>query len=188
MPDRREGRVFRDDRNSGPEPDPDRSAHGTAAPWPALIGFVGLSMLLGAADAAAVPQASMAWLLSLSHPPGLLSDRMLAPGTVTAIWAVLSLSSGCAAWLAWREPAHRRALLLWGWHLLAFAAWMQCLLTLHQTGAALFAVLALALLAGLTAREFGRLRRLAGVLLLPTLAWTCYAACATAGVWWLNRS
>jgi tryptophan-rich sensory protein len=184
---RSEDRAFRDDQNSGPGPDPDRSAHGTAAPWPALVGFVGLALLIGAADAAAIPQASQSWLLSLAHPPGLPPDRLIAPRLIAAAWTVLSLPSGIGAWLAWRRPGHRAALLLWGWHLLAFAAWMQCLLSLRQPGPALLLALALALLAGLTVAAFARLRPAAGWLLLPTLAGTCYAAAVTAGLWWLNR-
>ncbi len=182
-----EDRAFRDDQNSGPGPDPDRSAHGTAAPWPALVGFVGLSLLIGAADAAAIPPASIGWLLSLPHPSWLPPDRLIPPSVVSATWAALSLPSGIGAWLAWRQPGHRGALLLWGWHLLAFVGWMQCLLTLRQPGLALIAALLLALLAGLTAAAFARLRRAAGVLLLPTLASACYVACVTAGIWWLNR-
>ena len=178
----REGRVFQDDHASGPDPDPDRSSHGTSTGWPALIGFVGLSLLLAAAEAAAVPPAAREWLLSLIQPPAPAPAGLIAPS-----WAVLSVPSGIGAWLAWREPGHRQALLLWGWHLLACAAWMQCLLSLQWPGGALVAALALALLAGLTVRAFGRLSRAAGLLLVPTLAWTCYAAFVTVGFWWLNR-
>jgi len=103
------------------------------------------------------------------------------------VWAALSLPSGYGAWLAWRQPEHRRALLLWGWHLLACAAWMQCFLSLRLPALALPAALVLVLLAAATATGFGSLRHAAGLLLLPTLAWTCYAAYVTAGVWWLNR-
>ena len=102
------------------------------------------------------------------------------------MWAALSLPSGYGAWLAWRQPEHRRALLLWGWHLLAGAAWMQFLLGLRLPGLALTASLVLALLAAATAAAFARVRRSAGLLMLPTLAWTCYAAYVTVGVWWLN--
>src|SRR5258708_31470677 len=105
-----------------------------------------------------------------------MAVRLITPTLVTAVWAALSLPSGVGAWLAWGQPGHRRALLLWGWHLLAFAVWMQCLLTLRQPGPALLAAVALALLAGLTAAAFARLRRGAGLLMFPTLGWTCYAA------------
>lgn len=112
----------------------------------------------------------------------------MLPATVFApSWAVLSLPGGVGAWLAWQHPGHRRALLLWGWMLAASAAWMLCLLTLQAPAAALAAAAALVMLAGLTLRAFARLRRAAGLLLLPTLAWTCYAAYVTAGFWWLNR-
>jgi benzodiazapine receptor len=147
-----------------------------------LVGFVGLSLLLGLADAAAIPSVAESWVLSMAHPPGMLPTRLIAP-----TWAVLSLPSGIGAWLVWRQPAHRRALLLWGWHLLASAVWMQCLLSLHLPGPALLAALVLAVLTCLTAAAFARLRHTAGLLLLPTLAWTCYVAYVTAGIWWLNR-
>ena len=139
-------------------------------------------MLLGAATAAALPAAAQGWLLSLARPPGVLPAGWIAP-----VWAALSLPSGVAAWLAWRRPGHRRALLLWGWHLLVHAAWVLCLLALWMPGLALPLALAQGLLAGATARAFARLRRAAGPLLLPTLAWTCYALYVTAGLWWLNR-
>jgi tryptophan-rich sensory protein len=138
------------------------------------VGFVGLSLLLAAANAAAIPAASQAWFLSLAHPPAAPPAWLIVPA-----WAALSLPSGLAAWLAWRRPDHRRALLLWGWHLLACAAWMQLLLGLRAP--------ALTALAGLAAASLARVRRVAGLLLLPTLAWTCYATYVTAGVWWLNR-
>jgi translocator protein len=121
-------------------------------------------------------------MLSLPHPPG-----MLPPGLIAPAWAVLSVPSGVAAWLAWRQPGNRGALLLWGWHLLACGIWMQGLYSLHLPGPALLAALALLGLVCLTARAFARLRPAAGLLLLPTLAWTCYASYVTAGFWWLNR-
>ncbi len=144
-------------------------------------------MLLAAANAAAIPAASESWFLSLAHPPGTLPDRFVVPTCVVTSWAVLSLPSGLAAWLAWRRPGHRPALLLWGWHLLACAAWMQCLFGFRLPGPALPVALVLLGLAALTAAAFAHVRRAAFVLLLPTLAWTCYAAYVTAGLWWLNQ-
>jgi tryptophan-rich sensory protein len=181
-----EGRVFRETPGSGPERDPERSSNGTALPWPALVGFVGLSLLLAAANAAAIPAASESWFLSLAHPPGAPPERFSLPALVVVSWAALSVPSGLAAWLAWRRPRHRRALLLWGWHLLACAAWMQCLLGFRLPGPAAALGLALVALAALAAAALSRVQRAAGLLLLPTLAWTCYAAYVTAGLWWLN--
>jgi len=125
--------------------------------------------------------------LSLAHPPGTPSARFSVPALVIVSWAVLSLPSGLAAWLAWRQPRHRRALLLWGWHLLACAAWMQCLLGFRLPALAAPLGLILAVLAALAAAGLGRVQRAAGVLMLPTLAWTCYALYIGVGLWWLNR-
>jgi tryptophan-rich sensory protein len=139
-------------------------------------------LLLAAANAAAIPSAARGWLLSLAHLPGTPTA-----GLILGAWAVLSLPSGLAAWLAWRRPGHRQALLLWGWHLLACAIWTESLLALRLPVVALAAVLALLTLGGATAAAFARLRPAAGLLLLPTLAWTCFALYTTAGLWWLNR-
>jgi tryptophan-rich sensory protein len=144
-------------------------------------------LLLAAANAAAIPATTESWFLSLAHPPGTLADRISVPTLVVISWALLSLPSGLAAWLAWRRPRHRRALLLWGWHLLAAAAWMQALLGFRLPGLAAPLGLALLVLAALSAAAFGRLQRAAGLLMLPTLAFTCYAAYVTAGLWWLNQ-
>jgi tryptophan-rich sensory protein len=146
------------------------------------VGFVGLSLLLAAANAAAIPRASHGWLLSLARPPG--GPTVLL---IVQAWTFLSIPSGLGAWLAWRRPGHRPALLLWGWHLLASAVWTQCLLGLRLPGVALPAALALVALSGASAGAFVRLRPVAGALLLPTLAWSCYALYITAGLWWLNR-
>jgi len=178
----REDGAFRDYPGSGPEHDPEPFPNGTATPWPALVGFIGLALLLAAANAAAISSASRGWFLSLARPPG-------APtaGMVLAAWAVLSPPSGIAAWLAWRQPGNRRALLLWGWHLLGCAVWMQCFLGLRLPGVGLLAALALLAVTNATVVSFAHLRRLACLMLLPALCWTCYALYITAGVWWLNR-
>ncbi len=174
--------AFRDHPERGPEPEPEPYSDGAATPWPALVGFIGLALLLVAANAAAIPAASHGWYLSLPRPPG-------APtaGLIVAAFAILSPPSGLAAWLVWRGPANRRALLLWGWHLFACAAWMQCLLGLRLPGTALVAAAALLAVTIGTTIAFSHVRRLAGLLLLPSLCWTCYAAYITAGIWWLYR-
>lgn len=171
----REGRVFLKSEN------PERGPSGASAHWPALVGFIGLCLLVGAADAAVTQSATRAWYLSLAAPPGTPPTWLFAP-----VWTVLYVLMGTAAWLVWRRPGHRRPLLLWGWQLLANAAWNPVFFGLHATGPALALILALVVLVGLTTAAFARRRRAAGVLLFPYLLWTCYAAYLNAGFWWLN--
>lgn len=100
---------------------------------------------------------------------------------------------GVAAWLVWRATpvgmvAHGQAALrLWGWQLLANALWSPVFFALHSTAAALVVILTMLGLIVLTLLAFLRVHVLAGVLLLPYLAWVCYASYLNAGFWWLNR-
>lgn len=100
---------------------------------------------------------------------------------------------GVAAWLVWRGThggalvRGRLALRLWGWQLLANALWSPVFFALHSTAAALVIILAMLGLIALTLRAFLRLQPWAGALLVPYLAWVCYASYLNAGFWWLNR-
>lgn len=161
--------------------EPDRGSSGSSAPWPALVGFVGLTLLVGAVDAALTIPAVHTWYLSLARPLGTPPNWLFGP-----VWTVLYVLIGIAAWLAWRRPWHRRALLLWGWQLLANALWAPLFFGLHLVGVALADVVVLLLLAALTTLAFDRLSHSAAVLMLPYLVWTCYATYLNAGFWWLN--
>jgi benzodiazapine receptor len=154
----------------------------------ALVGFVGLALLVGAADGTATAAATRAWYLSLTPPPGAPPLLLFRP-----VWTLLYLSMGTAAWLVWRHlgpsPAgggKRAALRLWGWQLLLNAAWTPAFFGLHSPGVALLVVLPLLGLIGLTIRAFGRIHRPAALLLLPYALWMCYAGYLNAGFFWLN--
>lgn len=145
------------------------------------MGFVGLTLLVGAVDAAVTEPSVRTWYLSLARPPGTPPNWVFGP-----VWAVLYVMMAVAAWLVWRRAEDRRALRLWGWQLLANALWSPIFFGLHQTGVALAEMVALVLLIGLTIAAFARHSRPAALLMLPYLLWTCYAAYLNAGFWWLN--
>jgi benzodiazapine receptor len=126
--------------------------------------------------------AARTWYLSLIRPIGTPPGWVFGP-----VWAALYVMIAVAAWLVWRERGHRRALLLWGWQLLFNALWTPIFFALHLPGLALLDVLILVMLACLTAAAFRPISRPAFLLMLPYIAWTCYAAYLNAGFWWLNR-
>lgn len=121
------------------------------------------------------------WYASLARPPGTPPDWVFAP-----VWTTLYTLIGVAGWLAWRRAGHRRAMLLWGWQLLAAAFWTPAFFGLHSPPLGMAVILAMLVLIGLTVRAFARLRPAAAWLMLPYLLWTCYAAYLDAGFWWLN--
>jgi len=147
----------------------------------ALVGFVGLCLLVGAADTAFVRDGGLAWYLSLTAPPGTPPTWLFAPA-----WMALYLAIGTAAWLVWRRVGAGAALRLWGWQIAANAFWTPAFFGLHQFALALGVNLVLLALVALTTRAFARLVPAAGWLMLPCLGWTAYAAYLTAGFWWLN--
>jgi tryptophan-rich sensory protein len=169
------GRVFQETRG------PERGSFGSSAAWPALLRFIGLGLLAGAADAAATAPALHGWYLSLARPAA-TPPAWLLP----LVWTALAVPVGTAAWLAWRHPGHRRALRLWGWQLLLSALWPPSFFLLHVQALALALIAGLLVLITLTWLAFARVSAMAGLLLFPSLLWTCYAAYLNAGFWLLN--
>lgn len=110
-------------------------------------------------------------------------------GVFGPVWSLLYLLMGVAAWLVWRERPSQRvdgALGLYIVQLAANALWSWLFFAWHQGALAFADVLLLwALIAG-TATAFWRIHRLAGVLLLPYLAWVSFASALTWSVWQRN--
>jgi tryptophan-rich sensory protein len=145
----------------------------------ALVGFVGLGLLVAAADASVRLSGASTWYLSLAAPPGTPPIALVQPASLG-----LHLMLGIAAWLIWRRsspPVMRAALKWWGWLLLFDAAWSPTFFGLHRPGLALAVIVPLLVLIGITARGFGRIDRVAAVLMLPYALWMCYAGYLVAG-------
>ena len=105
------------------------------------------------------------------------------------VWSVLYLLMGFAAWLVWRQrPAERvdGALGLYLVQLVANALWSWLFFGWRQGGLAFGEVLLLWLLIAITTGAFWRIQRLAGVLLMPYLAWVGFASALTWATWQRN--
>ena len=155
-------------------------------------------MLVGAADAVVTATGVRTWYLSLAQPPGTPPNWLFGP-----VWTVLYVTIAVAAWLVWRGGLRRDglwsgvawrgvardtrpALRLWGWQLLFNAAWTPAFFGLHSPPLAMAVILALLALVVATVRAFAPVNRNAARLMLPYLAWNCYAAYLTAGFLYLN--
>jgi translocator protein len=104
-------------------------------------------------------------------------------------WSVLFTLMAFAAWLAGRGPAgpgRTRALVLFVVQLALNAAWSWLFFAWHHGGLAFYEVLVFwaAILATLVA--FWHQRPLAGVLLLPYIAWVTFAAALNFTLWRMN--
>jgi translocator protein len=159
------------------------SSSAPVSPRLALLGFVGLCLLVGAASAGLTATGLRTWYLTLTAPPLTPPSWLFGP-----VWAVLYVLIGLAGWLVWRRAGGTRPVRLWGWQLLANALWTPAFFGLHQPDLGLLVIVAMLVLTALTIHAFARVSRLAAWLMAPYLAWICFAAYLDAGFWWLNQA
>jgi benzodiazapine receptor len=148
-----------------------------------LLGWLVLTAAAAALGAVATSQAP-SFYLALDRPAW-----APPPGVFGPVWSLLYLLMGVAAWLVWRErfePGRGRALALYVVQLLANALWSWLFFRWHHGAAAFGEILVLWGLIALTLHAFWRIRRVAGVLLLPYLAWVSFATALTWSTWQRN--
>ena len=151
------------------------------SPVLALVGFVGLCLLVSAADGAIIAGSARGWYLSLTRPIGTPPTWLFG-----LTWAGVHLMIGVAGWLVWRRSTATRPLRLWGWQLAANAVWAPAFFAMHSPLLAIVVNLVLLGLIASTAHAFTGVRRSAAWLLGPYFAWTGYVTYLTIGFWWLN--
>jgi benzodiazapine receptor len=153
------------------------------SPVLALVGFVGLCLLVGMVGGSMTAHAIHHWYLTLLRPPGTPPSWVFAP-----IWTVLYVMLGVSGWLVWRRAGASRPLRMWGWQLAANALWAPAFFGLHSPALAMAVMVAMLLLIGATFRSFRNVHRRAAGLLVPYAAWACYAAYLNAGFLLLNHT
>lgn len=147
----------------------------------ALAGWLALSFLPGALGA---PFPAPAWYRSLRRP-----SWSPPPGVFGPVWTVLYALMGVAAWLVagGRSEGRRPALVAFGVQLALNGAWTPIFFGLRRPGLALVEIGATLAAVAATTALFLRQRLLAGLLLLPYLAWVAFAALLNAEIWRRNR-
>jgi tryptophan-rich sensory protein len=110
----------------------------------------------------------------------LVKPALMPPGAVFGIaWTILYILLGLAlAIILHAHGARGRglALGLFVGQLLINYAWSPIFFAQHKVGLALTLILVMLVLAAATTVLFARIRRTAGLLMLPYLAWLCFAA------------
>ena len=153
------------------------------SPVLALVGFVGLCLLVGIVGGTMTAHAVPRWYATLARPPGTPPNWVFAP-----VWTALYVMIGTSAWLVWRRIGTTRVLRLWGWQLAANAVWAPAFFGLHSPALALGVMVPMLALIVLTIRAFKPIQKTAAVLMVPYLAWCFYAAYLNAGFLVLNRT
>jgi len=124
--------------------------------------------------------------------PALTKPALTPPPWIFPVaWNLLYFMMALAAWLVWLKAGSLEAagapLSLFGSQLMLNLGWSVLFFGLRSPGAALVELPFLLLMIALTTVAFFRRNTLAGILMLPYLAWVAFASYLNAGVWLLNR-
>ena len=145
--------------------------------WIAISAAAGVVGGIGSIDAAD-------FYLQLERPSWAPPSWLFGP-----VWTVLYLLMAIAAWLVWQKRETQSVTIpvaLFGAQLAANALWSWLFFAWQRGAAAFVDIVALLILATLTALAFGRVRRLAAALMIPYLAWLAFAGVLNFWVWRAN--
>lgn len=121
---------------------------------------------------------------------GIAKPTWTPPGWIFGpVWGLLYLSMAVAAWLVWRERANKPVGLPLVGYLLQLAVnglWSWLFFGRQMIVTALVDLLVLVLLVIVTLVLFLRVKRIAGLILIPYLAWISFAAALNFQIWRLN--
>jgi translocator protein len=125
-----------------------------------------------------------AWFDALEKPV------FMPPGWVFGlVWPVLYALLGIAVAIIFAEPrseARTKALALFLAQLALNFAWSPIFFAAHSPRIALMTIFVMTAIAAMASGQFWRIRRVAGALMLPYLAWLCFAAALNAAIDRLN--
>ena len=147
-----------------------------------LLAFILVTLAIGAAASVFTGPQIATWYGGLAHPSFAPPNWVFAP-VRTTLYGVMAV----AAWRVWRIAGTRSFEMLAYAIQLAFNfGWSWIFFGLHRIGLALAEILILDLLVLITTILFFRRDGLAGLLFLPYLGWSFFAALLTQAVWILN--
>jgi tryptophan-rich sensory protein len=148
-----------------------------------LLFFLIATLGVGAAASLFTAPAIPTWYASLNRPAFTPPNWVFAP-----VWTALYILMAFAAWRVWKQTGLRsREMAAFAVQLALNFIWSVLFFALHQIGAALLEIVILDVAVLATLVLFFRRDRLAGVLLLPCLAWTLFATVLTRTFGQLNH-
>ncbi len=148
--------------------------------WPALAAFVALCLGVGAIGGWVTAEPVAQWYPSLQKPWFDPPAWVFGP-----VWTVLYVMMAIAAWQVY-VAGDRAALTSFYVQLGLNLLWSVVFFGLRSPGLALIEIVFLWLAVAVTTAMFMRVRRSAGWLMVPYLAWVSFAAVLNAAIWRLN--
>jgi benzodiazapine receptor len=148
-----------------------------------LTGWLIITFIAAAIGTAASAESGL-FYQQISRPEWAPPAWLFAP-----VWTALYILMGVSAWTVWRVDGFRSAriaLSLFIIQLVLNAVWTWIFFVWRQGALAFVEILVLWAFILCTTIAFWRVRTIAGILLLPYLAWVSFASVLTFTVWRLN--
>ncbi|MGE3268546.1 MAG: TspO/MBR family protein [Chloroflexota bacterium] len=154
-----------------------------------LGGFLAASFGAAAFGSYFTSQTVDTWYPTLEKPSWRPPNSAFGP-----VWTTLYTLMAVSAWLVWKRDApveasptqKRSALAAWVVQLLLNAAWSATFFGAKSPGGGLAVISLLVPSIATTAALSAKVSKPAGLLLLPYLAWTSFAAALNTRIWQLN--
>ena len=124
------------------------------------------------------------WYTQIAKPTWTPPGWLFGP-----VWGILYLAMSISAWLIWRLRSRRAVSLPLGFYLMQLAVnglWSWMFFGRQWVGLALINLIFLVILVAITAALFLRVRKTAGLMLLPYLLWVSFAAVLNFQIWRIN--
>jgi translocator protein len=151
-----------------------------------IVLMVVICVILGYLSGMVTRNSINTWYPTLNKPVFNPPNWVFAP-----VWTLLYCMMGIAAGLVWTSGSGdkivKKAL---GFFAIQFGlnvVWSYLFFGLHNPLLALVEIILLWLMIWETFNQFKRIDKLAGLLLIPYLAWVSFATILNAGIWWLNK-
>ncbi len=147
-----------------------------------LLLFIAFTVAVGLAGGQVTVPNIASWYVHLAKPSFTPPDGIFMP-----VWTTLYVLMAIAAWQVWRKTGFRSSPLgLWLIQLGLNFAWSFIFFGAHALLAAWLEMIVLWLFIAATLAGFWRVDRLAGLLLVPYLAWVSFAGVLNFTIWRLN--
>ena len=125
--------------------------------------------------------------------PTLIKPVFNPPNWIFPIaWTILYIMMGVAGGLIWNylesdQEKVKKAFTFFIIQLALNALWSYLFFGLHNPFLALIEIILLWLMIFETYTQFKKIDKVAGMLLIPYLAWVTFATVLNASIWWLNK-
>jgi benzodiazapine receptor len=146
-----------------------------------VLVLAGFEVVTFCAPLAGVRSMPDSWYAELAKPAWNPPAWIFGP-----VWTFLYASMAVAAWLVWKRVGWAAPIRLYFVQLTLNAAWTPVFFGAHEPGWALLVIVALWIAILLTMLSFQRVRRSAGLLIAPYLAWVTFATILNLTLWRMN--